>query len=55
MKLTDIEIPPEVAERFVEDMRAFFEETNTLRADGIAAANCMRFGSTTVASFASPT
>ncbi len=37
MKLTDIEIQPEVAERFVEDMRAFFDEKNTIKADGIAA------------------
>ena len=37
MKLTDIEIPPEVAERFVRDMRAFHAEPNTIKADGIAA------------------
>jgi hypothetical protein len=37
MKLTDIEIPPEVAERFVADMRAFHAEKNQIKADGIAA------------------
>ena len=37
MKLTDIEIPPEVARLFVRDMRAFFAEKNIIKADGIAA------------------
>jgi hypothetical protein len=32
-----IELPPEIARRFVEDMRAFFAEKNTIKADGIAA------------------
>jgi hypothetical protein len=31
-----IELPPEVARRFVEDMRAFFVEPNTIKRDEIA-------------------
>jgi hypothetical protein len=37
MNLADIEIPPEVARRFVEDMCAYFAETNSIRRDEIAA------------------
>ena len=36
MKLTDIEIPPEVARLFVRDMRAFFAEKDKIKADEIA-------------------
>jgi hypothetical protein len=32
-----IELPPTVARRFVEDMRAFFAEKNGIKADEIAA------------------
>jgi len=32
-----IELPPAVARRFVEDMRAFFAEKSTIEADEIAA------------------
>ena len=32
-----IELPPEVANAFVRDMRAFFAEKNGVKADGIAA------------------
>lgn len=32
-----IELPPAVARRFVEDMRAFHAEKNSVKADGIAA------------------
>jgi hypothetical protein len=32
-----IELPPAVARRFVEDMRAFFAETNRIKVDEIAA------------------
>jgi hypothetical protein len=32
-----IELPPEVARRFVEDMHAYFSETNGIKRDGIAA------------------
>jgi hypothetical protein len=31
-----IELPPTVARAFVEDMRAFFAENNTIEADAIA-------------------
>jgi hypothetical protein len=37
MNLADIEIPPEVARRFVEDMCAYFAETNPIKRDEIAA------------------
>jgi hypothetical protein len=37
VKLTDFEIPPEVARRFVDDMRAFFAEKNGIKRDEIAA------------------
>jgi hypothetical protein len=37
MKLADIEIPPDVARRFVEDMLAYFAETSTIKRDEIAA------------------
>jgi hypothetical protein len=36
MKMKDIEIPPEVAEAFVRDMRAFFAEKSPLKRDEIA-------------------
>jgi hypothetical protein len=36
MKLADIEIPPGVARRFVEDMCAYFAETNPIKRDEIA-------------------
>jgi hypothetical protein len=32
-----IELPPDTARRFVEDMRAFFAETNLIKRDEIAA------------------
>jgi hypothetical protein len=32
-----IELPPEVAQAFVEDMRAYFAEPNPIRRDEIAA------------------
>jgi hypothetical protein len=32
-----IELPPAVARRFVEDMRAYFAEKNQVKRDGIAA------------------
>ena len=32
-----IELPPAVARRFVEDMRAFFTETSSIKKDEIAA------------------
>ena len=32
-----IELPPAAARRFVEDMRAFFKETNQIKRDEIAA------------------
>ncbi len=32
-----IELPPAVARRFVEDMRAFFAEKNSVKRDEIAA------------------
>ena len=32
-----IELPPKVAKAFIADMRAFFAEKNTIKADGIAA------------------
>ena len=32
-----IELPPKVAQAFVADMRAFFAEKNTIKADEIAA------------------
>ena len=32
-----IELPPAAARRFVEDMRAFFKETNQIKQDEIAA------------------
>jgi len=32
-----IELPPKVAKAFLADMRTFFAEKNTIRADGIAA------------------
>ena len=31
-----MELPPEVARRFVEDMEAFFRETNPIKRDEIA-------------------
>jgi hypothetical protein len=37
MKLADIEIPPEVARCFVEDMYAYFAEINSIKRDEIAA------------------
>jgi hypothetical protein len=37
MKLADIEIPPDVARRFVKDMLAFYAETNPIERDEIAA------------------
>ena len=37
MKLADIEIPPDVARRFVQDMLAYFAETNPIKRDEIAA------------------
>ena len=36
LKLKDIEIPPDVAQRFVEDMRAFHAEKSPLKRDEIA-------------------
>ena len=36
MKLTDIEIPPDVARLFVRDMHAFFAAKNNIKADEIA-------------------
>ena len=32
----NMELPPEVARRFVEDMEAFFRETNPIKRDEIA-------------------
>jgi len=32
-----IELPPEVARRFMEDLRAFFAEKNQIKRDGIEA------------------
>ncbi len=32
-----IELPPGTARRFVDDMRAYFAETNIIKRDGIAA------------------
>ena len=32
-----IELPPEVARQFLKDLRAFFAETDPIKADGIAA------------------
>lgn len=32
-----IELPPAVARRFVEDMRAYFSESNSIKHDEIAA------------------
>ena len=32
-----LELPPDVARRFVEDMRAFFAEPNAIKRDEIAA------------------
>jgi len=32
-----IELPPGVAQRFVEDMRTYFAEKNQIKRDGIAA------------------
>ena len=37
MPRKQLELPPEVARAFVEDMRAFFAEKNGVKADGIAA------------------
>ena len=36
MKLTDIEIPPDVARLFVRDMHAYFAASNQVDADEIA-------------------
>ncbi len=36
MKLTDIDIPPDVAGRFLEDMHAFFSEPYRIKRDEIA-------------------
>jgi hypothetical protein len=49
-----IELPPAVARRFVEDMRAFFAEKSTIEADEIAA-SCTRSSSTMPASCGAPT
>jgi hypothetical protein len=37
MNLADIEIPPEVARRFAEDMCAYFAETNPVKRAQMAA------------------
>jgi hypothetical protein len=37
MKLADIEIPPAVARRFVEDMLAYYAATNPIKRDQITA------------------
>ena len=50
-----IELPPAVARRFVEDMRAFFVEKNTIRPMESRLANFIGSSSITQASCASPT
>jgi hypothetical protein len=48
IKRAPLELPPEVARRFFEDMRAFHRERNPIKADEIAAcqlhalAGCLR-------------
>ena len=37
VKLKPLEVPPEVARRFFEDMRAFHREPNPIKRDEIAA------------------
>ncbi len=37
MPLKPIELPPGLARRFLEDMRAFYAETNAINRDEIAA------------------
>jgi len=37
MPRTPIELPPDFARRFVEDMSAYFAETNLIKRDEIAA------------------
>ncbi len=37
MPLKQLELPPAIARNFVRDMRAFFAEKDTIKADGIAA------------------
>ena len=44
MPLKPLELPPDVARDFVRDMRAFFAEKNTIKADEIAASGCRRTG-----------
>ena len=36
MPIKPIELPPKVARRFVEDMRAYFAEKNAIKRDEIA-------------------
>jgi hypothetical protein len=36
-KRAPLELPPEVARRFIRDLRAFLAETDPIKADGIAA------------------
>jgi hypothetical protein len=37
-----LELPPAVARRFVEDMHAFFAEKNSIQDERSQRANCMR-------------
>jgi hypothetical protein len=49
------DLPPKVARDFVRDMHAYFAETNTIKADGIAARTLHMLREHYNASCASPT
>ena len=41
-----LDLPPDVARSFVQDMRAYFAEENQIKRDGIACGSFARSGST---------